>query len=169
MPTLLSITCPRCGEECASKNVLALHALGQHRCYREGTDIALKLRNNITRLRGAVEYILYREPGTRGGDDVQLEHWYNVFFTHREFYDSATQSFRPVQDPSVRVAQAHFITKQDTLARRRREVQREDLLLFHDREHPEIAVVPHECLLGGPQAQLRREVQEIEHRSYYSR
>ena len=158
----MQIKCPRCNEWLNSKNALALHMLGQERCYQEGTDIADKLRNDITKLRGAVEYILYREPGTRGGDDKQLLDWYRVFFLHTKFYDPKTQSFHWKGDGTVKVSEDRFEVKEDTLARRRREIQHDDEALYH---HP---LVPHECLLGGGQAQIRRVVQEQEHRLYYS-
>lgn len=143
----------------SSMQAVRYHLIGEERCYTDGTQIAERLKSRIDTLRGQVEFLLYRYPGSRG-DDAMLTGWHQVFFQHTHYYDASTQAFHEKQGLALR--EVKFRVKEGSLSRLRRFIQRQDRLAYHNEDGSFRA--QHECLLASKQVQLIREIESQESR-----
>lgn len=154
--------CPRCHQMLPSIQAVNYHLIGEERCYTDGEEIAARLHSRIDTLKGQVEFLLIRYPGTRG-DDAMLAGWHRVFFQHTHYYDQSDQSFHEKQ--GVRLKDVRFTVKEGSLSRLRRFIQRDDKRLCHNEDGSFIR--QHECLLPSRQVQLVRSIEQDESRKQW--
>ena len=154
--------CPRCHRMLPSHQAASYHLIGAERCYTDGEEIADRLHSRIDTLKGQVEFLLIRYPGTRG-DDAMLTGWHQVFFQHTHYYDVATQAFHEKQ--GARLKDIKYKVKEGSLSRLRRFIQREDKLTYHNEDGS--FRQQHLCLLASRQVQLVRAIEQDESRKQW--
>ncbi len=151
--------CPRCHKMLGSLQAVNYHLIGEESCYTDGVEIAERIHSKIDTLKGQVEFILYRYPGSRG-DDSMLAGWHQVFFQHTHYYYMHDQAFHEKQ--GIMLKDMKYRVKEGSLSRLRRFIQRTDKTTYHNEDGS--FRVQHECLLPSRQVQLIRSIEQQESR-----
>jgi hypothetical protein len=145
-------------------------------CYPDPINESIldMVKGRITDKTGQVHFLLLKEPGTKGDNEL-LAGWYHVFFQHTHTYDPNTQSF--IEKQGIKLSQMKYRVRQATLERIKRKLQEEDGLLYHKKmkDEKDRTVIleewlyPHTCLRASSQHQLQSRVEyEISRKGWAS-
>jgi hypothetical protein len=149
-------------------NAVNLHLLIAEGCYTDGANVASQIKRRITNIAGQVDFLLHAIPAT-GGENEFLKEWREVKFQHTKYYDPHDQSFH--EKTGIPLNTLKFKVKSASLERVKRNIQREDGLLYHKLVRDEAGKVveilpgweiPHDCIRASGQVQLRHNLEYVE-------